>query len=145
MDGDAWQQGMHDTFSALEPAGINVVVMRDSPHPGFNVPLCLARQAKNAWMGATCDYSREHGLDSVEYKLARNAAANMKNINFIDLSQRICTSEKCSPTDGDSGIVLFRDSHHLTTEYVRHLMPELKIELARVMQVEPQTVAAKTL
>lgn len=141
---EAWQTGMRHTFSLLEKSNIPVAVMRDSPRPGFNVPLCLARQAKTSWINMNCDYPRAKALDLEEYQLTRNAATDMKNVSFIDLSANICASEQCSPIDAKSGIVLFRDSHHLTTEFVRHLAPELQTALSQAMGSAQSATSART-
>lgn len=145
ISGADWQKGMRATFNLFGQSDIAVTVMRDTPRPGFDVPLCLAQQVKNAaWREQTCNYSRDEALDVKEYQLTRNAATDLKNVSFIDMSQSICTSEQCSPIDRDSGIVLFRDSHHLTTEFVRHLVPELQIALADVMGAGQATTLTRT-
>lgn len=128
-----WQDAMRETMQRFNDAGIAVAIMRDSPRPGFDVPTCLARQAKTPWLELDCDFSRTLALDSVEYNLNRQAAMDLEQVLFIDLSRRICASEICNPVDSDSGIVLFRDSHHLTTEFVRHMAPDLHRALAGVM------------
>ena len=128
-----WQDAMRQTMQRFNNADIAVAIMRDSPRPGFDVPTCLARQAKTPWLALDCGYSRKLALDSVEYNLIRQAAVDLKQVLFIDMSGRICASEECNPVDSGSGIVLFRDSHHLTTEFVRHVAPDLQQALAGVM------------
>lgn len=129
----SWQQGMHHTLELFEQADIPVAIMRDSLRPGFNVPTCLARQAKTPWRDLDCSFPLQPALDTVEHNLNLRAAADMKHVSFVDLNNRICTSAECDPVDSDSGIVLFRDSHHLTTEFVRHIAPDLNTKLLDVI------------
>jgi peptidoglycan/LPS O-acetylase OafA/YrhL len=144
IDRQAWQAGLRRTFSRLDDAGIPVAVLRDSPRPGFNVPLCLARQAKAHWIGISCEYVRDKALDPEEYRLTRNAASDFARVSFIDLSDRICAHAQCAPVHDPSGIVQFRDSHHLTTEFVRYLSPELHTALLQVMTADSAATSART-
>lgn len=120
-----WLEGMHHTMQMFNDAGIQVVVMRDSPRPGFDVPTCLARQAKSPWRALNCRFQRSHSLDNVEYHLIQQASQQLPYIAFIDLSERICQTAMCDPFDHQHGVVLFRDAHHLTTRFVRQLVPTL--------------------
>lgn len=136
MDGiraDQWQEGMQQTFKRFDEASIPVAVLRDSLHPGFDVPTCLARKAASPWRNLNCDYSRQPALDSMEYQLTRNAARPFKQVSFIDLSSEICAGDDCSPVDINSGVVLFRDNHHLTTAAVRQMAPQLNTALLAAM------------
>lgn len=131
---DAWQQGMRTTLSAFGEANIAVAVMRDTPRPGFNAPLCLARQTHNAsWQQLTCEFSTASWADDREYQLTRAAADGMTHVTFIDLNDRICAGERCSAVDAMTGMVRYRDSHHLTTEYVRALAPLLLPSLSDII------------
>ena len=128
-----WQQAMRETLDRFAQAGITVAIMRDTPRPGFDVPTCLARQAKTPWIGRDCHFSRQQAMDLVEYNLIQQVAGNSPQVEFIDMSGFVCSSDQCSPIDPESGIVLYRDSHHLTTKFVRHVIPELQQALADAM------------
>lgn len=133
--GETWLQGMRTTFEAFGHANIAVAVMRDTPRPGFNSPLCLARQAKVAsWhQQSACDFSPTPLEEDAEYQLARAAAEGMEHVAFIDLNDSICAEARCDSIDAETGIVRYRDSHHLTTEYVRALAPALQASLTDIM------------
>lgn len=130
-----WREGMRDTLARFDAAGVPVAVMRDNPRPGFDVPRCLARQAKQPWLDLDCSFSRQPSLDSVEYALIREAARDLAHVRFVDMSDDICADNHCTPMD-DSGIVWFRDDHHLTTAAVKQLAPNLSDALVAAMVAE---------
>lgn len=133
---DDWRNGMHDTLARLDAASVPVTILRDNPRPGFDVPTCLARQAKLPWRALDCNFTRQPSLDSLEYGLTREAARNLTHVAFVDMSDDICATANCNPVDSQSGVVWFRDDHHLTTAAVRQLAPHLSDALAGVMVAE---------
>jgi hypothetical protein len=49
----AWGRGLRRTYARLAAAGVPVVVVRGTPHAGFDVPACLSRRAARLPLAAT--------------------------------------------------------------------------------------------
>ena len=55
-----WRDGLRRTYGILSAAGINTVVIRGTPSPGFDPPSCLSRRASGAPFSAKpCEYDRD--------------------------------------------------------------------------------------
>lgn len=112
IDASAWQQGMHQTLVELQRTGASVVVLRDTPWPGFDVPICLSRAA---WQGKSlslCNFDRNDAVDSVVYELDRKAAVKVEKAAVLDISDLVCVGPQCQSLIG--GRIAYRDDHHLT-------------------------------
>jgi peptidoglycan/LPS O-acetylase OafA/YrhL len=121
---DVWRSGVRQTVSTLAGGGTRVLVMRDNPRAGFDVPLCMSRAA---WRGrdpvAECSFPRTTPLRRQVAALEREAVAGVPGVSFVDLTRSICTGDTCPPTR--AGIVIFRDGSHLTRAFSEHLAPSL--------------------
>ncbi len=126
VDLSDWERGSRKTFLALAEARSNVVVLRDTPHADYDVPSCLAQRE---WNGhATCPpLLRSRALDSDVYYAQTRAASNIASVRFIDMSDAICHGNECAPEQ--DGIVLFRDSDHMTGTFAESLAGSLQKQL----------------
>ncbi len=117
-------------WTELIQNGTQVVALADSPIPGFDVAECVSENRddlRECTFGRT-SATRRLGISS------REAAAAVDGADFIDLTDSICPSEECPVVVG--GVLVYRDSQHLTDSYVRTLTPALRAELDRVQAVE---------
>ncbi|MGH7637831.1 MAG: SGNH hydrolase domain-containing protein [Gemmatimonadaceae bacterium] len=121
---DDWGAAYHRALVALDSAGIETVVLRNPPRPGFDVPACVARlerfQRANPPL---CEFDR--GLPRV-VEVARQeelAARGLRSVTLVDLSHRICPETRCAPVL--DGRLVYRDRHHLTVSFVQSLTEEL--------------------
>lgn len=111
----------------LRPNVETLVVVRDTPRPGFNVPSCLARAE---WRGAdgraTCTYGRESERVWYEGQMQaeRTVLARHRGSYYVDLSRSLCSSERCEVVRGP--LVLFSDAHHLTASFAATLAEPLQ-------------------
>jgi hypothetical protein len=55
----------------------------------------------------------------------------MKNVRVIDLDDAICPTDKCAAVIG--GVIVYRDSNHLTATYVQSLAPRLNAALSEAL------------
>jgi len=125
----AWAAGLESTLHSLRGSGAVVAALRDTPRPGFNVPVCLARAS---WQGragdAACSYARSgqqiwsEERAATEARILASAGAAM-----IDLSEFICDGVECA-TERD-GVVLFSDADHLSMDHARRLQGPLRARL----------------
>jgi hypothetical protein len=115
-----WQAGMARTLNSLRPAGGRIIVLRDTPPAGFDIPSCLARHVRRA---EQCAFAREQGdgwrVGASEQQAIREFGA----ASLVDLTDEICGPVTCPALRDD--IPVFRDSHHLSVARSRALAPAL--------------------
>ena len=110
----------------LESAGIETLVLRDSPRPGFDVPLCLSRAAGQAWhLGPRqlCSVSPAVALDPLAFQAEEQAVRGFHRVHLIDLTAEFCDSHVCALLKG--GFIVYQDSNHLAATSVDGLAPVL--------------------
>ena len=101
----------------LQSMGINPVVITDTPYPGSDVPICLSKAIKNV---GSCAASRDKGIRASRQQTSIDVAVE-NNAQYLDVSHWVCTIDTCPVITGN--ILMYRDSHHLTTTYVQFLTP----------------------
>jgi peptidoglycan/LPS O-acetylase OafA/YrhL len=117
---DEWLTGTRDTLAAFQRAGIETVLLRDMPRPGFDVPACLARSAWNpALFSNVCKFDRASSLNDSAFDAERRAAAGLENVIVADLTTTLCNTAICDPKNGE--YVVYRDTNHLTTRFAASL------------------------
>jgi peptidoglycan/LPS O-acetylase OafA/YrhL len=108
--------------SYLEPfvdAGIPVVVVRDTPFPGFSIPDCLATNPQDM---TQCAGSRDKwvpfdpAVDAVEQ-------ISSPDVQAVDLNDNLCGPEVCTAVLG--GVVVYFDGSHMTDTFARTVAPAL--------------------
>jgi hypothetical protein len=101
----------------LADRGILPVLVRDVPRPPFDLPECLLNNPDRA---SACAFDRAEGL--ARSGSGHDALATMRpDLPVVDLTEAICPGETCGPTVG--GVVVWRDSNHLSATYIRSLTP----------------------
>jgi peptidoglycan/LPS O-acetylase OafA/YrhL len=120
----SWRDGLRRTYSLLSTAGINTVVMRDVPQPGFDVPACLSRRAARApFRFRDCSYDRDESLSQRAILAQNEAARGLDRVAFVDMTDRLCTRSPCAVAL--RGSVVYRDDDHLTAAFSRSEAPVL--------------------
>jgi peptidoglycan/LPS O-acetylase OafA/YrhL len=111
-------EGSSRSWRELIDAGIPVLVVRDTPAMGSDVPDCVARHP-----GALerCEVPRDVALPSNDPVLA--AARGTRGVRLADLGAFICDGDRCPPVVG--GVLVYRDDNHLTATYTKTLAPML--------------------
>lgn len=117
-----WAAGLQGTLNRFDAFGVPVLLLRDTPVPGFDVPTCLARSAwRGADPGATCTFDRAVGLSSRIFEREEEVALRYKDVRMTDLSLDICPEERCRVFRNRQ--VLFFDDDHLTAGFSESLAP----------------------
>jgi hypothetical protein len=106
--------GLQATVAQLESAGITVVVIRDTPGMDVNVTDCLS-----GYLPSECETPLVKNLTSIQY--SGGVVEETKNARVLDLTLAICNTEICEPVRG--GKIVWRDSHHLASDFVSSLSP----------------------
>lgn len=116
-----WFEGTRMLAQRLTSSGVQILLMRDTPHAPFEVPQCLARAH---WRGSgNCNFIRSQALGQTVFGIEQAVAQSLPHVWNIDLSDRICGPERCEVVQ--SGRIILRDGDHLTASYVESLAPAL--------------------
>jgi peptidoglycan/LPS O-acetylase OafA/YrhL len=118
--------GAKRTLNKLEESGTRVLFLRDSPAPGFAVPACLARaEWQIGWRQPSgCSFDRQGSLGETIYKLEMQASQEFQRTKYFDLTDYLCVDRVCPPEK--DGVIIYRDSDHLSVPFVTAFAPTLK-------------------
>ncbi|MEN1925988.1 acyltransferase family protein [Luteimonas qiangzhengi] len=108
----------------IQGFGVVPIILADTPRLGINVPECLAG------VGATFEGCSRKSAPLLARKDPLVAAAVRAGAATVTLNDHICTGEHCKPVV--DGILIWRDSHHVTATFAESLGDELaeKLRLA---------------
>jgi hypothetical protein len=113
---DDWRDGLARVVQAIEPSGARIVVLRDTPRPGFEVPECLSRAAFQPVSRAdSCAISSRAAIDTVVFAAEREALRSIPAVLHVDLTDRFCDDSDCPTVIG--GIVVYKDTNHMTAAF----------------------------
>lgn len=115
--------GFEDTWRQIQDAGVGLTVILGTPRPGFDVPECIAENTDDL---TECAADRSEAMASGSYETMR-AAADAAGSDAVDMSDALCASSACAPVVG--GVIVWRDSHHITATYAETLAGSLAREL----------------
>jgi peptidoglycan/LPS O-acetylase OafA/YrhL len=125
--GGQWTRAYHSLFTSLTVSGSQIVVLRDSPRPHTNVPLCLSRAEHiRLFDKERCDIPRDAAFDT-RVAQAQQAAALGVDVHFVDLTARFCDASECPAVINE--IVVYRDDSHVTTRFAHSLTRDLENDL----------------
>jgi peptidoglycan/LPS O-acetylase OafA/YrhL len=118
--------GMDAYWDQLEDRGISVVAIKESPDMGLNVPECLS---KNPSSPAKCTVPAAKALKPDLPTVYATKAASGR-VPLIDMNPLICGPGSCQPVIGN--VLVYQDSHHLTSTYALTTAPYLEARLLKV-------------
>ncbi|WP_051704568.1 acyltransferase family protein [Glycomyces sp. NRRL B-16210] len=118
----------NDRYEQLLATGAEVVALRDTPSPRFDIPTCVDLHGAGA---AECT------VDRYDYYDARGFAELEvpEGVHKADLTDYICDAATCPPVVGN--VLVYRDDAHLTNTYALTLAPYLERELLAVLCADP--------
>jgi len=122
--GDDTPQGYVDIFERLKENGQQVIAVRDTPWATaatFIPRDCLASGRRPS----SCGVPRATTLSDVDP--AQAIAGDFPNMTFLDYSDAMCRDGYCPAVVGN--ILVWHDKHHLTTSFMRSLIPYLDADL----------------
>jgi hypothetical protein len=119
-----WRAGAAQTFNRLTRISHDVLVLRDGPRAGSNIPTCLSSHPRDP---QSCGFARSGHthLDNLLTKAERSAAAQRSGVRFADPTDLICGKADRCPAVAAGGVVIYRDDSHMTRTYSRSLAPRL--------------------
>jgi hypothetical protein len=127
----SWRDGVDRTLRALA-AAVVVIVIRDVPKPGFDVPTCLARVTWRtaAEVRGQCQFPRDSD-DSLQARHEREVVARYPFARFVEVADLICPESRCDPVRG--GVVIYRDDHHLTATFAAGMAGEVDAKVTQAL------------
>lgn len=121
-----WQAGTATALGSLARSAHKVVILRNTPYPGVDVPACLARRHwQPALFSSSCLYRVEDGgLSPDLMRMHQDFAAKFANVKFIDMTPAVCGGEICDVVA--DGVIKFRDTQHLSDAFARSMAPQVR-------------------
>jgi peptidoglycan/LPS O-acetylase OafA/YrhL len=124
-----WAQGSSETVKTLAESAHRVVLLREIPSPGKDVPACLS---KHLDAPQDCSFSRSRRIGPALYAAEQQVLSAEGLANYVDMSRVVCPADPCSVIS-PQGAIVFRDTHHLTARFAREISPELERRLLPVL------------
>jgi hypothetical protein len=113
-----WVPGWSTVVNRLLASGTEVLYLRPTPLPDFDVPTCLSG-ALNRWQDCALPAHRTHE-DPMATLIA---AGRYPGAQLVDVTDHLCTAQGC-PAVRDH-VLIYRDRSHLTDTAARGLEPVL--------------------
>lgn len=114
--------GYERAWTSLIANGTHVVAINDTPRPGFLIPECVSQHLDEL---SACTFPRAR-TDTARSAIDV-AAQHISSVIYVDLNSAICPTRMCAPVIG--GVLVYRDSNHLTGTYAGTLAPRLNLAL----------------
>lgn len=135
VDPGEWRRGLRGTLESFAAHHIPVLLLRDTPTPGVNVPRCLSRAVHVRWIARVrCDTHPRDALRPNVFAAEEAAAAGIDLVRVLDLTARFC--DTVCPADQD-GIVRYSDNNHISATMAASLAPEIGAALEDLRQGRP--------
>jgi peptidoglycan/LPS O-acetylase OafA/YrhL len=116
---DATVTGLAEAWASQVERGTIVVAIRDWPRGRPDVVQCVELNPTDAV--EQCSLPRDEAVP--RFDAVRKAVVQTPGAAMVDLRDLMCTRERCLPVIGN--VVVYRNSDHLTTTFVRTLVPYL--------------------
>lgn len=100
-----------------------VVVLRDTPAPRRDIADCVSAHRESL---TKCAVPRDEALAGIG-PMQSEAATGSAGVHLIDLTDAICPAAACAAVIG--GVLVYRDTNHLTATYARTLAGRLDEQL----------------
>ncbi|MCP5207447.1 MAG: acyltransferase [Hahellaceae bacterium] len=128
---EQWLEGTSRILARIHPSAKEVVVIPGTPSLTFDGPGCVERNINQPQRLAETDIcvskNRAELVEPVTDMLVE-AAERFDNVSVLNTNDFVCPSGDCRAVS-KAGIVVFRDSQHLTDTFVRSLIPQVKERL----------------
>lgn len=125
-----WADGTARVLSVLSPASGHVYVMRSTPILPFDGPSCL--EPRSALYDAIsshreCHASAADARSEEVYQALVEGVSAFANASIVDMNDVVCPGQVCSAER--NGVIVFRDTEHLSASYARSLAGALRARL----------------
>jgi len=119
-----WVEGSSRIFERVSKAANTIYIIPGTPSLGFDGPGCVSRNLSSE---GHIDRAACLAKDRVKHVQAVSgflglAADRFNNVYLLNLNDLACPGGNCNAISED-GLVIFRDSQHLTDTFVRNQIP----------------------
>ncbi len=104
-----------------------VAIIDDPPMPSVDVPACLSAHVADI---RACSTPRAVAFSTVG--VLEHIAAQATGAGEISLANAVCTGNPCPAVV--NGMIVYRDTHHLTATFARSLAPALDRGIAAILR-----------
>ncbi|HEY0697131.1 MAG TPA: SGNH hydrolase domain-containing protein, partial [Micromonospora sp.] len=125
---DVFADGLRRAWSAVASKRTPVVVLRGIPVFPHNVAECVSQHPRRL---TRCSVDRDRALRAGSGEVQERAARGLRDVELIDLNDAVCPTERCAPVIG--GVLVYRDTMHLTATYARSMAPRLDRALGALL------------
>lgn len=130
---DQWIDGSSRIFERVSKVAKTTYVFPGTPSLAMDGPGCITRHLSsegNLDFEACMAKNRIQGIERVT-KFIQKAADRFTNVYLLGLNDLVCPNGNCYALSKE-GIVVFRDSQHLTDTFVRALVPAARERLKQI-------------
>lgn len=130
-----WTEGTARILHRLSPFIGTIMLIPGTPNLGFDGPGCIARNLSPTGQInriACIGPDRMQAVEPIQHYLEQ-AAARFPNIHVLNLNDLVCPDGDCNAVSAD-GVVVFRDSQHLTDSFVRSRIPAARDRMERLVK-----------
>lgn len=125
-----WERGTHTIVQRLAKVADAIRLIVGTPRLSFDGPGCVARlsDANGQIDRDRCTSSADLSEINRVRGALEQATAAIANAEVVDFSEVVCPNRRCAAIASD-GMVVFRDSQHLTDSFVKTRISELSSRL----------------
>jgi Predicted acyltransferases len=130
LNQNQWVEGTARVLKSISAATGHIYIVRSTPYLPFDGPNCLSLQHWPPWLHwrqGECDAPAFNKQGNDVYQWQRQAASRFGNVSMLDLNNAICPGGECHAER--DGIVVFRDTMHMTASFVQSLGGEFERQL----------------
>lgn len=128
-------RGTKSVLNTISSAAGHVFILRSTPKLPFDGPSCLAPRS---WLytaissKSQCMATWDNPSSNSVHQWLQAAASEFNNVSTIDMTDTICPQGHCRALR--DGIIVFRDSQHLSATFARSLGPELGLRFGATIR-----------
>jgi len=126
FDRTQWVEGTARLLKVISGSVGHIYLLRGTPHLPFDGPNCLSSKSWLPWLHRGQDACQARAFsqrDNDVYQWLQQAGRRFGNVSMLDLNDDVCLGGMCRAER--DGMVVFRDSQHMTATFARSLGREL--------------------
>jgi peptidoglycan/LPS O-acetylase OafA/YrhL len=119
---EEWTDGTVKVLDVISKSVGHIYLLRGTPHLSFDGPSCLAEQhVRPSWLQArqACSSPIQDKQADLVYRWLQDAAGRFSNATTLDMNDAVCPQGLCVAQQ--HGIIVFRDSQHITATFALSL------------------------
>jgi peptidoglycan/LPS O-acetylase OafA/YrhL len=121
---DRWAailESQEQVLQVLTDAGLQVLVIRDTPRPLFDMPDCVAAHLDDVH---ACDYEDSSDGESQDLMYQAALSDTTGHVTVASARDLMCVDGTCAGVIG--GVVVFHDNNHLSIAFANSLAPRIE-------------------